>query len=304
MNLIELALGLELVSDSMATTRWQPPWETEDALAALDRVRAALLAGDVDVSAVMRQRSASEKDRVPGVVVAFSLRPFSGRRKRRQLRSAERAAAFRARCRAEAALAVARAAGADCAEALSALPAAVSSVPGAPLTERPESADARAAAETFAKVILAQDPNSGLRLDRLPGRGVELLLTGAGGYVGARAEVAVQAGKLPDERVSWGVLCGLQQAAHRNGQMVRVGAPRRDGRIVTERPVRGEEIAVRATNLRTLLTDYAGFSVGDVVGLDDYEVTLLGFDSAACRWAGRTEPRYLWLPQECVSQNA
>ena len=78
MNLIELALGLELVSDSMATTRWQPPWETEDALAALDRVRAALLAGDVDVSAVMRQRSASEKDRVPGVVVAFTLRPFSG----------------------------------------------------------------------------------------------------------------------------------------------------------------------------------------------------------------------------------
>ena len=72
----------------------------------------------------------------------------------------------------------------------------------------------------------------------------------------------------------------------------------------TERPVRGEEIAVRATNLRTLLTGYAGFSVGDVVGLDDYEVTLLGFDSAACRWAGRTEPRHLWLPQECVSQNA
>jgi hypothetical protein len=113
----------------------------------------------------------------------------------------------------------------------------------------------------------------------------------------------VQAGKPPDESVQWGVLHGLTQAAHRNGQMVRVGAPRRDGRIVTERPVRGEEIAVRATNLRTLLSSYDDFSVGDVIEMAEYEATLLGFDGAAGRWAGRIEPRYVWLPQERVSQS-
>ena len=67
--------------------------------------------------------------------------------------------------------------------------------------------------------------------------------------------------------------------------MVRVGAPLPNGRIASERPVRGEEISVHATNLRELLTSYDGFSVGDAIDMGDCEVTLLGFDAAARRWA-------------------
>jgi hypothetical protein len=106
----------------------------------------------------------------------------------------------------------------------------------------------------------------------------------------------------------WGVLHGLQRDATQNGKIVRIRAPRDDGRIVTV-PLYGEKIAARAENLRELLADYNGLAAGNVLVRDGLEVALLGFDSVTRRWAfevnvpledGSVEPDRRWLPEDSI----
>ena len=110
-----------------------------------------------------------------------------------------------------------------------------------------------------------------------------------------------------DDIDRWGVIHGLQRAPHRNSQMVQVGAPRSDGRIVTTRPTSGDELGVRRENLRELMRSYGGLCAGDVVDLEGTEVFLLGFAHVRGLWAcetesdlenGEVQTQYVLLPAE------
>ena len=75
------AQGSSRLSDSMATPQRGPPRKTVDALVALDRVRAEMLAGNVEVSAVTRPRGAIKADAASAHVIAFTIRRTSDRRR-------------------------------------------------------------------------------------------------------------------------------------------------------------------------------------------------------------------------------
>ena len=110
----------------------------------------------------------------------------------------------------------------------------------------------------------------------------------------------------------WGVLHSLSRSSDRNGQLVRVGEPRGDGRIVTMRPAsQKDKIAVRPENLRILLQRYDGRAAGDSLEHPSGDVVLLGFDAAANRWAGelvielgegRREYQYLFIPEASLPE--
>ena len=72
------AQGSSRLSDSMATPQRGPPRKTVDALVALDRVRAEMLAGNVEVSAVTRPRGAIKADAASAQVIAFTIAPNFG----------------------------------------------------------------------------------------------------------------------------------------------------------------------------------------------------------------------------------
>jgi hypothetical protein len=89
-------------------------------------------------------------------------------------------------------------------------------------------------------------------------------------------------------RERWGVLHGLQRALDRNGVLVRIGEPRYDGRIKTEARD-GDKIAVRAENLRELMSSFNGVSAGDVIEKDQCEIELFGFDPVERCWVGEID---------------
>ena len=112
----------------------------------------------------------------PATVVAFVLHNLSTRRERREMPSAARAAAFRARRQASSGIADSRAAGAKYACDLLNFAASAGVAPS-PRSEIVQKA-VREAEETDAWRTLAQvEPRAGVPLERLlPGRGVEFLL--------------------------------------------------------------------------------------------------------------------------------
>ena len=81
----------------------------------------------------------------------------------------------------------------------------------------------------------------------------------------------------------------MQRAAHRNGQLAHVGAPRSDVWNFTTRPASADELVVRRENLRELMRSYEGLSAVDVVDLEGPELFLSGFDHVRGLWAGETE---------------
>ena len=93
------------------------------------------------------------------------------------------------------------------------------------------------------------------------------------------------------------MLQGLKAKPQYNGKLVRLGSHRADGRIETERPGSGQEMAARPENLRGLLDVYDGRAAGDKMEFDDGEIELLGIDPKEAHWACKKGSWYLWIPE-------
>ena len=165
------------LTDLMAAARRLPLRISEPVDRACARVRAGIWAGGMNLSSVTNVWPTATKSGWPANVVALVLRNLSSRVERREMRSAARAAAVRARLRAGLGIAEARTAGAEYACDLLNFSASAEIAPS-PNSEIVRRAVLEAEENDARRVLAQMEPRAGVLLERLlPDRSVEFVLT-------------------------------------------------------------------------------------------------------------------------------